>query len=341
MEAAIVDERRSSRFLIVLLAFLAIASAFVIWPFLTGTLFALVLGFLLQRPYKALLRVVRWKPLAAALILLVVLIVVVAPLVFVSWKLFQDATALVRDMDAGGGFEATLIDMMVGAGVPPDRAADLLAQGLAKAGEMAQGVLLAGLGRLVSAAANIGVFFFLLYFMLTEGERLLHFARQAMPLAPDRSAHLFQTVGGTVRALFLGTFLVAGIQGVVATLGWWLFGLPNIAFWGFVMTLLAVIPAVGPSIIMVPAGVILILQGHTLAGIGVIVYALVVVGLVDNFTRPFIVGRSSDVHPGIVLLGTVGGLALFGLTGFIIGPLVLSLIKPVIQEWEALRPGPG
>lgn len=334
------DERRGARFLLGLLAVLAVASVFVVRPFLSGIIFALVLGFLLQRPYRAVLRVVRWRPVAATLVILGVAIVLVAPLAFLSYRLVQDVARLLADLEAGGGAGAAALRLLEGLGFSDDVARQILAQlieglaGLAKAG------ILPTLGVLASTLANLGVFVFLLYFILVEGERFASLLREAMPLSRERANHLMVTVGGRVRALFLGTFLVALLQGTLATLGWWLFGLPNPFFWGFVMTVLAVLPAVGPPLVLVPAGLWLISQGHLGAGIGIIAYGVVFVSLVDNLVRPLIVGRSSDVHPALVLVGTLGGLALFGATGFLLGPLILGMILPVLAEWEATRAPP-
>lgn len=334
------DERRASRFLLSALAILALASLFIIWPFLTGTIFALVVGFLLQRPYRRLTRMVRYPWLSALLLTLAVIVAVVLPLVIIGWELVQEGRALLASGGAGGyadGIVATLARF----GVEEAQARNLIADGATALGNVAKTGAISTLGALVGLLANIGIFVFLLYYVLAGGERLAGTVRRAMPLEPARRDHLLETMGQRVRALFLGTFLVSLIQGVVAGVGWWFLGFPSPVFWGFVMTILAVIPAVGPALVMVPAGIVALVQGDTFAGVGILVWGVVVVGLIDNFTRPYIVGRSTDVHPGVVLLGTLGGLAVFGATGFIIGPLLLSMVPPLLQEWEAIRPGPG
>ena len=334
------DERRASRFLLTALGVLAVASLFIAWPFLTGTIFAIVVGYLLQRPLRGLVRVVRYRWLAALLLTLAVLVAVVLPLVVIGWELVQEARLLL----AGGGAGA-YADAIVGAlsrfGVEEAQARALLAEAGAMLGSVAKTGALSTLGALATLLANVGIFVFLLYYVLVDGPQFGALVRRALPLEEARRDHLLATMGQRVRALFLGTFLVSLIQGVIAGLGWWFLGFPNPVFWGFVMTILAVIPAVGPGLVMVPAGIVALAQGNLFAGIGIIVWGLVVVGLIDNLTRPYIVGRSTDVHPGIVLLGTLGGLVVFGATGFIIGPLILSMVAPLLQEWESIRPGPG
>jgi len=335
------DETRASRFLLVALALLAVGALFILKPFLTGAVFALVVGFLLQRPYRKLAGWVRSRALAAILLVLLTVLVVVAPLVGIAYGIADDAVSIAQNIEGAGGLHESAVSLLTGFGIEPAAAEGMYKDAVAGIGNAAQASVLPTLSKLGSAAANIGIFIFLLFFVLVEGEALGAYVGRAMPLEPSRRDHLLQQVANRVRALFLGTFLVALVQGTIATIGWWALGFPAPIFWGFVMTILAVIPAIGPVIVMVPAGIFAIIQGDLWQGVGLIVYGVVVVGFSDNLVRPFIVGRSSGVHPALVLLGTLGGLIVFGTTGFVLGPLVLSMIEPVLTEWESIRPGPG
>lgn len=341
MESATRDETRAARFLLVVLLVLSVGALFIILPFLTGAVFALVVGFLLQRPFRALARWIRSRVAAATLLVLLTVLVVVAPLVGIVYAIADDAMGIVQGIEERGGLHESAIAALTALGVAPAAAEAMYDDALAGLANAAQAAVLPTLSKLGSAAANIGIFVFLLFFILLEGEALGAYIGRAMPLEPARRDHLLEHVAGRVRALFLGTFLVAFVQGAIATIGWWALGFPAPIFWGFVMTILAVIPAIGPVIVMVPAGIFAIAQGDLWQGAGLIAYGVIVVGFSDNLVRPFIVGRSSGVHPALVLLGTLGGLIVFGTTGFVLGPLVLSMIEPVLTEWESIRPGPG
>ena len=335
------DDERSGRFLLVALVILAVAGLFIVKPFLTGAVFALVVAFLLQRPFRWLSRTLRSDVAAGILIVLLTVVVIVAPFVGIAYAIADDAVDVARAIERNGGVEAGAVRGLARLGVPEATAMQIYDDAVAKLGETAQASVLPTLGAIGSAAANIGIFVFLLYFLLVEGRALGRYVGRAMPLAAARRDHLMAQVGNRVRALFLGTFLVAIVQGTIATIGWWLLGFPAPIFWGFVMTILSVIPAIGPVIVMIPAGIFAIVQGDVWQGVGLIVYGGTVVTFSDNLVRPCLVGRSSGVHPALVRLGTLGGLLVFGTTGFILGPLVLSTVAPVLQEWEALRPGPG
>lgn len=336
MHAEPAPEARARRFLVAAIVVLLGVSVLIVWPFLSGTVFALVLGYLLRPTYERVLRVVRWRPVAGALVLLLVLVSIVGPLLFIGYRLVQDARALVEQQNEGG-FDQAAIDGLAALGVPEATARDLISRAVASATEWLASAAIPTLTAILGVLVNVAVFFFLLYFVLTDGPRLATFVRRAMPLPPDRAGALMRTIGGRVRALFLGTFLVSIIQGVAAGLGWWYFGFPAPFFWGFVITFLTILPGGAPMLVIAPAGILAILQGNVFAGVGILVYGALIVGTIDNLARPFVVSRGSDVHPAIVFLGTLGGIAAFGATGFIIGPLLMSMLGPVIAEWQYER----
>lgn len=331
---------RSRRFLLGSLAALAAVSFLILVPFLSGIVFALAAGFVLQRPFRALARWVRWRPLAAGLMVLLVVVALFLPLAFVAWQLVGEAQGIVQQ--AGhGGYNETFRSGLASLGVPDATAAKLAGQGAAGAAGLLQQFALGALGKLPRALANVGIFLLVLFFILLSGEGLGEWVRRSIPLPPARRDRLLATVAKRVRALFLGTFLVALVQGSVATLGWWLLGFPNPLFWGFVMTLLAVIPGIGPMLVLAPAALIALLTGRPLAGAILLAYGIAVVGVVDNVVRSLVVGRGSSVHPALILLGTLGGLLVFGLTGFILGPLVLSMVAPVLEELNGSAEAPA
>ena len=329
---------RSVRFLLAALVLLLALSVLIVWPFLSGTVFALVLGFLLHPFYRRILRVVRWRPVAAGIVLILVLVSIVGPLVFIGYRFANDAAALAQQASAGdGGFRGAAVRALTGLGLDETLAQDVVGRLVASSVDFLKAAALPTITAILGVLVNVAVFFFLLYFVLTDGEKLLAFAHAALPLPPQRRKHLLATIGSRTRALFMGTFLVSILQGVLAGIGWWFFGSPAPFFWGFVITFLTILPGGAPFLILVPAGVLAVLQGSYFAGVGLLVYGTLIVGTVDNLVRPFIVGRSSNVHPAVVFLGTLGGIAAFGATGFIVGPLIVSMVGPVLAEWAVER----
>lgn len=120
---------------------------------------------------------------------------------------------------------------------------------------------------------------------------------------------------------------------MVAGIGFYLFGIPNATFWGFVIAVFALIPVVGPPVVYIPASVILIYQGDFLKGAGLLAYGILIVTNIENFVRPKLVRMQSNIHPLVVILGVVGGLSFMGLSGIIIGPLILTLFMETFQTY--------
>ena len=133
------------------------------------------------------------------------------------------------------------------------------------------------------------------------------------------------------KATLKGTFLIGLIQGVMGAVAMAIAGIPNVFFWGLVMVVLSVIPALGPALVWLPASIILIVQGNTLSGILLMVFGIVVIGNIDNLLRPKLVGKDAQMPDLMILFGTLGGLAMFGMAGIIIGPIIAALFMTL---WE-------
>jgi predicted PurR-regulated permease PerM len=187
---------------------------------------------------------------------------------------------------------------------------------------------------LVKATIGLFVLLFIMYYGFKDGRRLVQFAYAALPLREVYKDRLFEESEEVIDAVFVGNILVSIVQWTLGGLGFWAFGLPNPVFWGFVMTILAILPVVGTPIVWLPAGLILIATGDTVRGFGLLIYSALIVSTVDNFLRPKIVGVRSQVHPAIVLIGVVGGLWVFGVVGFLLGPLVLAIFIVVLKIFQ-------
>lgn len=329
----------SRRFLLAVLVVLLVASAYVVMPFLAATLFALLFGFLLYGPCRRLEKRVRSRKAAAGLILLGVAVSIVLPVAFITSSIIDQARGVAATIESPNALRQSVTDSLVRLGVPNETATALPDRAAGSALGFVQGLLGPTVNAVVEFLAGFVVFFFLLYYVLVDGDRIMSFLRENLPLASTHRERLLKMVGDRVRAILLGAVLVSVIQGVAAGIGWAIFGFPNPIFWGFVMTVLAVLPFMGPVVVMVPAALFALLQGDTVAGVGLLLWAVGVVGLVDNFARPYVVGRQTDVHPGIVLIGTLGGLVVFGVSGFVLGPLLVSLVPPVLEAWHDAATG--
>lgn len=171
---------------------------------------------------------------------------------------------------------------------------------------------------------KIAITLYLLFFMFKYNREILGKTVEYLPMDEKYLQMLFERFSSTTGAIMQGTMTIAILQGVIGGLVLWMAGIPAPALWGVVITILSIIPAAGPSFVMIPAGVILILSGSVWQGALVIGTGLTLVALVDDFLRPILVGRKAKIPDAFVLLATFGGLATFGITGFVIGPVVAA-----------------
>lgn len=213
----------------------------------------------------------------------------------------------------------------------PDQAA--IAAGATDFAGRAGSFLINNLGAATSGTVNLVLQLFIMlyamYFFLTDGPSILAKILYFTPLGDSDQRELIDRFVSVTRATIKGSILVGLIQGALAGAAFFILAVPGAAFWSTVMAVLSVIPVLGSGIVWGPAAIILISSGRVAAGLGLFLWGLVVVSTIDNFLRPRLVGRDTKMHDLLVLLSTFGGLAMFGLVGFIIGPIVAALFLTV------------
>ncbi len=156
------------------------------------------------------------------------------------------------------------------------------------------------------------------------------------PLSPENSAEIVNRLQTMTGSVITGTVAMAVIHGILVGLGFLLFGLTNPVLWGLVAVVAAFIPIIGTALVVIPGIFWLVLTQNLAGAIGLALWGILMLGLIDNILRPRLIERRSKVHPLLVLLSVIGGLALFGPTGFLLGPLVLSLFLVLLEIYPAL-----
>ncbi len=191
----------------------------------------------------------------------------------------------------------------------------------------------------VAAAGRMTATFFLqlfimlyaLFFFLSSGARIMDRIRYYMPLDEDDEDELIGRFVSVTRATLKGSLMIGAIQGLLTGLAFWAAGIQGAAFWGTVVIVLSVIPGVGAPLIWIPAAIWLFATGQTAAGIGLTIWCGAVVGSIDNVLRPRLVGNDAKLSDLMILLSTLGGIALFGAVGFVLGPIVAAVFVTI---WE-------
>ena len=178
---------------------------------------------------------------------------------------------------------------------------------------------------------NLFVMLYLLFFFLRDGKALAAQAERAMPLKPQHTRRLLNQFATVVRATVKGNVVVALVQGTLGGLAFWVLGITGPLLWGALMALLSLLPAVGAAMVWGPVALYLLSTGSIWSAVGLTVWGVLVIGLVDNVLRPILVGKETRMPDYLVLVATLGGLAVFGLNGFVIGPVIAALF---IATWD-------
>jgi predicted PurR-regulated permease PerM len=287
------------------------------------------------------------RKVAAGLLTLVVLLAFVVPLGGVTaWvvKLIGDGVTYLREILESQGIHGVL-DRLPGPlesiaervlATMPDEGASLEELPTAQGGKAAAAVggVLAGTAHAVLQAALFLVAF---YFLLLDGGRLVRFLDSALPF---RRMHLRELLGDFRRAsiaVMVSTIATAGIQTIVAAVGLFVARAPQVLFFTLATFFLALIPAVGAASVPIAVGVLLLFTGHWLGGTFLIGWGVLVVGLVDNVVKPYLIKEGIELHGAVVFFALLGGLALFGATGLVAGPLIVVFFMSTIRIAERER----
>jgi predicted PurR-regulated permease PerM len=326
--------------LVVLAAAISILFLWMIRAFLIALLLAAITAGGLRPVYKRLLGWVgRRKHVAAGLTLFLLSLLVIVPLLAFGVVVAQQAVDLgssagpwVREQLA----TPSMLDDLSRRFPELDALRPYRDQILEKLGEAGSMLGAFAVGVATSAAQGVVEFLLLLFVMLyatfyflTDGQRLLQKLLYYSPLPPEDEDKMVGRFLSVARATVKGTLVIGLVQGLLGGLAFWVAGVHGAAFWGTVMGVLSVIPGLGPVVVWVPVVVYLFAIQNTGAAVGLLLWCALVVGSIDNFLRPWLVGKDTKLPDLMVLLSTLGGLVLFGPVGFIIGPIVAALFVTV------------
>jgi predicted PurR-regulated permease PerM len=178
---------------------------------------------------------------------------------------------------------------------------------------------------------SFGIMLYLLFFLLRDGSGLSGRIKQAIPLSMEHKRHLLSKFITVIRATVKGNIAVAAMQGASGGFIFWILGIQGPLLWGVLMAFLSLLPAIGAALIWAPVAIYFLVTGEIWSGVILIAFGVLVIGLIDNILRPVLVGKDTQMPDYVVLISTLGGMALFGLNGFIIGPVIAAMF---IAVWD-------
>ncbi|HEX3100080.1 MAG TPA: AI-2E family transporter [Patescibacteria group bacterium] len=322
---------------LVLLLIVFILVLFIFRPFVNIIALAVILTILFRPVYNWLLSKVHRPGVASILTVLLILLIIAVPIWFFGQVLFNEIVNLYNRYRSG----AFVIDR--------SQIISTLPTQLQTAVQSLSSDINSFIGRLSSEAfasfssilSNIAGFilatfmlFFMVYYLLRDGRKIKEVLKDISPISSVNENKLIDRIIAAVNGVVKGSFLIAISQGIVATVGFLIFGVPEAFLWGLFTVVAALVPTVGTSLAVIPAVIYLFITGHTPQAIGLLIWGAAAVGLVDNFLGPKLVSRATKLHPVLVLLAVIGGLKFFGVLGFLIGPILLAIFVALIDMYR-------
>lgn len=342
---------RNFRTAFVLLLVVAVSALFlaVTWPFLKPLLLGAILSGLCRPLYRWVTQLLGGRRSLAAVVTLIVLFILVAgPLSAFLGIVVQQAINVSNQAIPwirqyfGSGSTFNAHDWLVhrfpalAHHVPSQ---EQILENLGKALNALVAFLVAGASRMTTGTAlfllNLFVMIYAMFFFLRDGERILEKICYYMPLSHEDEVLMLQRFASITRATVKGTLAIGVMQGALAGTAFWVAGIEGAAFWGTLMAILSIVPGIGAALVWIPAVIYLFISGHALAGTLLLVWCSAVVGTIDNILRPILVGKDAQMPDLLILIGTLGGLFLFGPIGFIIGPVVCGLFLTIWDIYGA------
>jgi predicted PurR-regulated permease PerM len=331
------------RIFLLLLVVVSLAFAWVLSPFYGAVFWGAVFAILFVPLYARLLAVLKGRSTAAAVLsVLIILVMVILPLGLITASLLQEAAAVYARIQSGelnfGRYFQQIYDAL-----PAWITALLNRFGLGDV-SLLQERLTSSVAQtsrfLAGQALSIGqntfdflisffVMLYLLFFFLRDSSSLTKRIKTAIPLDADAKRKLTAKFTTVIRATVKGNIVVALVQGVLGGLALWFLGIHAPVLWGTLMAFLSLLPAVGAAIVWLPVAIYFLVTGAVWQGVVLILFGVLVIGLVDNILRPILVGKDTKMPDYVVLVSTIGGMALFGLNGFVIGPVIAAMFMSV------------
>lgn len=340
-----IDRKLQLHFLLVLLVGVLVLSFFIIKPFALTIVLAAIFAIILQPLYIKIAEIMPTKKgIASFLTVFCAAICLLLPFSLIATQIFRESVGLyesISQADSGKNYVVAFLDgiALFSENFIPGTGSFFTAFSNNLDAHLKQilswiidhlGVALSGVSFWL---LDLFIFFIALYYLIRDGGGLLKTLIRISPLDKEDMKSIFARLNQAVSSVIKGNLLIAALQGSLTAFGFWVFGVPNSLLWGTLALMTSLIPGVGTGVIILPGIIYLIITGHLFSAIGLTLWGVLIVGLVDNLLRPKLVGDALQVHPLLILLSIIGGLFLFGPVGLFLGPIVMSLLFAFIHTY--------
>ena len=334
-----------------LLVTVSIALGWILLPFYGTIMWSAIIALLFAPLYRRLLpRLKRRRTSAALLTLLVVLLMVILPLALITAALAREAATVYAQLQSGelnpGRYFQGVFDALPGwmkALLDRFGLSDFSTLQRRLSTTLAQGSQLIATQALsigqntFEFVASVFIALYLAFFLIRDGDDVARAIKRAIPLEPAHKQELLEKFATVVRAMVKGNLLVALIQGALGGVAFWFLGVGGALLWAVVMAFLSLLPAIGAALVWLPVAIYFLVTGAIWQGIALVAYGVLVIGLVDNLLRPILVGKDTRMPDYVVMVTTLGGMTVFGINGFVLGPAIAAMFIAVWHIYGTTR----
>jgi predicted PurR-regulated permease PerM len=308
-------------------------TALIFWPYLIVLALAAMVSVLLSPVYSYLIKRIKSKDLAALVVILSLFVVVAGPISLIIQQVVSEAQVVYTKVSSGSvvslDYLTTKLETKIRIFVPEFKLNPVEYVSSVRSWVIDK---LGGIfGFTLDAIIKMFLFVIALFYFIRDGGSFKENLMFLSPLPDNKDKVLVDSLNTAIRSVFLGSLVVALVQGSLVGIGFLMFGVPNFTLWGMVAAIMSLVPGIGTALVWVPAVIYLYFYGNGIAWVGLLIWSVLIVGLVDNFLGPIIINKGVNVHPLLVLFSILGGLQFFGAEGFLLGPLVVGLLFALIR----------
>ncbi|MDD5318905.1 MAG: AI-2E family transporter, partial [Candidatus Pacebacteria bacterium] len=320
-------------FLLAITAGTALLTFFIFQPFLASFLLAATARIIVYPVFKRLEKFFHSGVVASLVTVALLLIVILLPVTLLGFEAVREAIDMYTKASSGSGSITIFLDQLINLHIRP-----YLPFATLNATQYINNLsqwFIGNFGTFFSNTFGIGFKLFLAlfasFYFLKDGRKFLSTLNTLSPLPDEHNASIAKVLRRTIMSVIVGSLVVAIVQGVLAGIGYSIFGVPSAALWGALTGIMSLVPGFGTSLVFVPIIVSLFFFGSKGAALGLAIWAALAVGMIDNFMVPKLIGRGINIHPLLTLFAILGGISFFGPEGFLLGPLVLSLFIALLD----------
>jgi predicted PurR-regulated permease PerM len=315
-----------------------ILCALVLQPFFSAITGAIILAVITRHPYNWLATKIKRRSLCAAVALVLVTLAVIIPTFFLAQEIGKQAFATINAFRAGAHQEKVTSFIAnrpeLASSIESFTSSIDINNAARSAASYIGGNVAGFLGNSVRIITQLVVMLFLLFFLLRDRELALESLRSILPLRDYETSQLLERTGETILAAALGRLTIAAVQGVLAGLAFWVLGVPGVILWAFTLAACAMIPAFGSFLVWGPVAIYLGLTGHWGKAAILAIWGGAIVSTIDNILYPILVGSHLRAHTATILLSILGGIALFGPLGIVLGPVLFTIASTLLEIWH-------